>query len=115
MARCRGGGGMGVAVGVATLGSDRTHQYEEARARLSLETRLRAQGLARHLDLLGDELTRLGLRSEVDTLDENPVPERGLLRQAPEKSALFKGVAILRQDAGRIWSAPEDFLPQGCP
>jgi len=106
---------IGVALLVATLASDRTHQYEEARARLSLETRLRAQGLARHLDLLGDELTRLGLRSEVDTLDENPVPERGLLRQAHEKSALFKGVAILGQDAGRIWSEPEDFLPQGWP
>jgi len=105
---------VGIGLLVATLANDKTHQMDEARERLSVGTQLRAQHLARHLQLLDAELTRLGLRSEVDLLDANMEPERSLLRLTHEKSAFFNvGVAILGPDGQRAWSEPQTFLAQG--
>lgn len=107
---------VGIVLLVITLAADRAHQTEEARARLSLETQVRAHYLARHLHLLAEELTRLGLRSEVDLLDQNMDPERSLLRLSHEKSAFFNvGVAILDRTAKVLWSEPQTFLAEGVP
>src|SRR5262249_24611715 len=107
---------VGILLLVITLAADRDHQKEEARARLSLETELRAQYLSRHLHLLAEELTRLGLRSEVNLLHENMEPERSLLRLSHEKSTFFNvGVAILDPAGGVLWSEPQTFLASGVP
>jgi two-component system C4-dicarboxylate transport sensor histidine kinase DctB len=107
---------VGIVLLVLTLAADRAHQKDEARERLSLETQVRAHYLARHLHLLVEELTRLGLRSEVDLLDENMAPERSLLRLSHENSAVFNvGVAILDRTATVVWSEPQTFLAAGLP
>ncbi len=106
------------AVAVALLGSalftDLAHERESARGTLSLETQVRAHYLSRHLQLLAEELTRLGMRSEVNLLDENMEPERSLLRLSHEKSAFFNvGVAILGADGTLLWSEPQAFRGTG--
>jgi signal transduction histidine kinase len=101
---------------VAALVTDLGDEKEAARQTLALETQVRSYYLARHLRLLADELTRLGLRSEVDLLDENMEPERSLLRLTHEKSAFFNvGVAILSPDGEVLWSEPQTFLAGGAP
>jgi len=105
-----------VAVGllVAALATDLAYQQDVARETLLLETQVHAYYLGRHLHLLAAELSRLGLRSEVDLLDRNSEPERSLLRLTHEKSAFFNvGVAVVGQDGGVIWSEPQSFLPTG--
>src|SRR5262249_47952588 len=93
-----------------TLFTDLSHERRSAQDMLSLETQLRAHGLDRHLALLAQELTRLGLRSEVDLLDQNLEPERSLLRLSHEKSPFFNvGVAILSADGDLLWSEPQAF------
>src|SRR5262249_14923850 len=107
---------VGLVLLLTTLAIDLKQQQEEARARLSLETQLRAQYLVRHLHLLAEELTRLGLRSEVNLLDENMEPERSLLRLSHEKSTVFNvGVAILDAGGSVLWSEPQTFLAAGVP
>jgi len=99
---------------LAALATDLAHQRQTAQDMLSLETQVRSHYLTRHLQLLEDELTRLGLRSEVDLLDENMEPERSLLRLSHEKSAFFNvGVAILARDRTVMWSEPQSFLAPG--
>jgi two-component system C4-dicarboxylate transport sensor histidine kinase DctB len=106
----------GIGLLVLTLANDRAHQDDEARARISLETQLRAQYLSHHLHLLVEELTRLGLRSEVNLLDANMEPERSLLRLSHENSAFFNvGIAILDLDGRVLWSEPRPFLSEGWP
>ena len=105
-----------VALGLllVSLVTDLEHQEKTAIDMLSLETQVRSHYLTRHLQLLTDELTRLGLRSEVNLLDENMEPERSLLRLSHEKSAFFDlGVAILGRDRAVLWSEPETFLAPG--
>ena len=99
---------------VVSLATDLEHQKNIARDMLSLETQVRSHYVTRHLQLLADELTRLGMRSEVNLLDENMEPERSLLRLSHEKSAVFDvGVAILGRDRAVLWSEPETFLAPG--
>ena len=99
---------------VVSLATDLEHQKNIARDMLSLETQVRSHYLTRHLRLLADELTRLGMRSEVNLLDENMEPERSLLRLSHEKSAFFDaGVAILGRDRAVLWAEPETFLAPG--
>lgn len=94
--------------------ADRTQQRQDARETLLLQTELRAHYLARHLGLLASELRRLGLRSEVDLLDQNMEPERSLLRLSHQKSTFFNvGVAILSRDGVVVWSEPDNFLQVG--
>ena len=103
-----------VALLVSTLYTDLSHEQATARDMLSLETQVRAHYLGRHLQLLADELTRLGLRSEVDLLDENMEPERTLLRLSHEKSTFFNvGVAILGTDGTLLWSEPQTLMGLG--
>src|SRR5262249_22710110 len=86
------------------------HERESARDTLSLETQVRAHYLGRHLQLLAEELTRLGLRSEGDLLDHNLVPGRGLLRLSHQTRTLFNvGVAILDARGALLRSAPQTF------
>jgi signal transduction histidine kinase len=99
---------------LVSLATDLQHQKSIARDMLSLETQVRSHYVTRHLQLLADELTRLGMRSEVNLLDENMEPERSLLRLSHEKSAVFDvGVAILGRDRAVLWSEPETFLAPG--
>jgi two-component system C4-dicarboxylate transport sensor histidine kinase DctB len=99
---------------VVSLATDLEHQKKTALDMLSLETQVRSHYLTRHLQLLADELTRLGMRSEVNLLDENMEPERSLLRLTHEKSAFFDmGVAILDRDRAVAWSEPQTFLAPG--
>src|SRR6185295_13154292 len=99
---------------VVSLATDLEHQKRTAVDMLSLETQVRSHYLTRHLELLADELTRLGMRSEVDLLDQNMEPERSLLRLSHEKSAVFDvGVAILGRDRAVLWSEPQTFLASG--
>ncbi len=96
---------------LTALVTDLAHEKSALREVLSLETQVRAHYLSRHLQLLAGELTRLGLRSEVNLLDENLEPERSLLRLSHEKSAFFDvGVAILGPDGERIWAEPQTFV-----
>jgi len=99
---------------VVVLATDLTHQKNLARETLLLETEVRAYYLGRNLRQLASELTRLGLRSEVNLLDQNVEPERGLLRLTHERSAFFNvGVAVVGADGVLVWSEPENFLPRG--
>lgn len=104
---------LSVALLVVTLASDLRHDEHQLQQRLVLETDVRAHALAQHLDLLVKELQRLGLRAEIDPLDENSAPERRLLEIAHQKSTFFNvGVAILGPDGSISWGEPNDFLPR---
>jgi signal transduction histidine kinase len=114
MAIYLGTAGVAVVLLVATVTADRAHEREWAQETLSLETQVRAHALGRHLELLAREINRLGLRSEVDLLDDNMEPERSLLRLTHERSAFFNvGVAILGSDGAVLWSEPQTFLATG--
>jgi signal transduction histidine kinase len=94
--------------------TDLSHQKAELRERLSLETQVRAQYFTRYLEQLSEELTRLGTRSEVNLLDQNLEPERGLLRLTQQGSPFFTvGVAILDADGVVLWSEPATFQTNG--
>src|SRR5438445_3482156 len=99
---------------VGAPATDFSHQQDLARQTLLMETEVRAYYLARHLHTLALELTRLGLRSEVNLLDQNVEPERSLLNLTHEKSAFFNvGVAVIGPDGTLVWSVPENFLRPG--
>src|SRR5882724_7966819 len=103
-----------VALLVGALATDLTHQKDLARETLLLETQVRAHYMAAHLRQLAAELIRLGLRSEVNLLDQNNEPERSLLKLAHEKSSFFNvGVAVVGPDGTLVWSEPQDFLERG--
>ena len=97
---------------VGALITDLTHQKDLARDTLLLETEVRAHYLGIHLAQLAAELSRLGLRSEVNLLDQNNEPERSLLRLAHERSSFFNvGVAVVGPDGVLVRAEPEGFLP----
>ncbi len=103
-----------VALLIAALATDLTHQKDLARETLLLETEVRAHYIGAHLHQLAAELIRLGLRSEVNLLDQNIEPERSLLRLAHEKSSFFNvGVAVVGPDGTLLWSEPQNFLERG--
>jgi signal transduction histidine kinase len=100
-----------IAVLVAGLVTDRRYDEERSEQRLLLETQARARYLGHHLRLLSEELRRLGLRTEVDLLDDNLAPERRLLALAHEDSTFFNlGVAILDAQGSVLWAQPQAFL-----
>ncbi len=105
--------GVAVLLLVSALETDRQHQEATARDTLLLGTETRAHFLSRELGLLASELRRLGLRSEVDLLDQNMAPEQSLLRLSHEKSTFFNvGVAIVDPDGKVVWALPS-FLATG--
>jgi len=109
-----GGAAVGISLLVGVLVTDLSFQTDTARDNLLLETQTRAHYFGRELGLLASELRRLGLRSEVNLLDENLAPEQSLLRLSHEKSAFFNvGVAIVDLQGKVLWSVPADFLPAG--
>ena len=111
-----GAASLAIVLLLVALFTDLEHEREQARSTLSLATQVRAHYVAHHLQLLRNELVRLGLRSEVDLLDENMAPERDLLRLAHEKSTFFNaGTAILDARGAVIWSEPRTFLTLGLP
>ena len=102
---------VGISLLVAAVLTDKAHEEDQTRERLLLETDVRAHSLAQHLGLLVEELRRLGLRSEVDLLDQNLAPEKSLLQLSHEKSTFFNlGVAILDPRGTVLWTEPRDFL-----
>src|SRR5215813_9989666 len=109
-------GAAAVAIGllVAAAVTDMSHEEATARDTLLLDTETRSHSLGRELGLLAGELRRLGLRSEVDLLDQNMAPEESLLRLSHEKSTFFNvGVGIIDRNGVVLWSLPATFLPQG--
>lgn len=105
---------LALALLVVSLVTDLAHEQDQLRERLLLETVEREHFLAQHLNLLVQELRRLGLRSEVDLFDETLAPERSLLRLAHDKSTFFNlGVAILDREGALVWAEPQSFLPPG--
>jgi two-component system C4-dicarboxylate transport sensor histidine kinase DctB len=99
---------------VIALVTDKTHDEEQIREQLQLQTDVRAQSLGQRLALLGDELRRLSQRAEVDLRDQDLAPEKSLLQLSHERSAFFNvGVAILDRTGSVIWSEPEAFLMRG--
>lgn len=99
---------------IVALVTDLSHEKNAVRNMLLRETELRAQYFAWYLGLLENELHRLGLRSEVDLLDEDMGPERSLLELAHNKSTFFNvGVAIIGADGTVAWSEPRSFLTPG--
>lgn len=96
---------------LAAVVTDKSHTDEQTGEQLLLETEIRAHRLTDRLTLLVEELQRLGLRSEVDLLDQSLEPERELLAMAHEGSLLFNlGVAILDRDGRSLWAQPESFI-----
>jgi signal transduction histidine kinase len=106
-----GAASVAVALLVAMLFSDRNYDELQTKNRVLLETQVRAHYLSRHLDLLVEELQRLGLRSEINLLDHNMEPERMLLRITHSHSTFFNlGVAIVSRDGEVLWGEPRAFL-----
>ncbi|MFO0758801.1 MAG: HAMP domain-containing sensor histidine kinase [Byssovorax sp.] len=105
-----GASAVAVSLLFASLLTDKDHEEEQVREHLLLETEVRAHSLGQHLGLLVEELRRLGLRSEVNMLDQDLSPEKNLLQLAHEKSTFFNlGVAILGARGEVLWSEPSDF------
>lgn len=99
---------------LVALFTDRTHEEDQTGESLLLATTVRAHSLGMHLGLLVGELRRLGLRAEVDLLDQDLAPEKSLLHISHAKSTFFNlGVAILGQKGDVVWSEPQDFLARG--
>lgn len=99
---------------VVALVTDQAHEEGQTTERLLLETDVRAHSLGQHLGLLVEELRRLGLRSEVDLLDQNLAPEKSLLQLSHERSTFFNlGIAILSPKGTVLWTEPRDFMIDG--
>jgi signal transduction histidine kinase len=97
---------------LATVITDKSHNDELAEQHLLLETEVLAHRIGDHLALRLEELRRLGLRAEVNLLDQSLDPERALLDMAHQDSPLFNlGVAILDGDGRALWAEPRAFLP----
>jgi signal transduction histidine kinase len=96
---------------VVALATDQANEERIARDTMALSTEVRSDYFARHLGLLASELRRLGLRSEINLLDQNLEPEQSLLRLSHSKSTFFNvGVAILDVNGRVLWSEPQTFL-----
>lgn len=101
---------------VAFLFADLAQERDQIRANLLTEVETRETYLRRHLALLLQELRRLALRSEVDSLDQNQSPEQRLLQVSHEGSTFFNlGVAIVDQDGAVTASMPQEFMARGRP
>jgi two-component system C4-dicarboxylate transport sensor histidine kinase DctB len=102
-----------LALVVGVLTTERSHEEDQLRDQLFAEANLRGHYLVRYLDLLVQQLRRLGLRSEVSLLDKNLQPERSLVSLSHQRSTAFNlGVAILGTDGQVLWEEPEHFLPR---
>ena len=103
-------GALALVVGVLT--TERSHEEDQVRDQLLAEANLRGHYFVRYLDLLVQQLRRLGLRSEVPLLDQNLQPEKSLVSLSHQRSTAFNlGVAILGIDGRVLWQEPEHFLP----
>ena len=101
-----------LALVVGVLTTERSHEEEQQRDQLLAEASLRGHYLVRYLDLLVQQLRRLGLRSEVSLLDQNLQPEKSLVSLSHQRSTAFNlGIAILGTDGRVLWQEPEPFLP----
>jgi signal transduction histidine kinase len=101
-------------VAIALLVTDLSHEQEQLREGLRRQVEQREDSLRRHLATLVQELRRLGLRSEVDLLDQNLSPEKGLLELSHRGSSFFNlGVAIVDARGLVMWTEPQNFLPAG--
>ncbi|HSU39019.1 MAG TPA: cache domain-containing protein, partial [Polyangiaceae bacterium] len=102
-----------LALVVGVLTTERSHEEDQLREQLLAEANLRGHYLVRYLDLLVQQLRRLGLRSDVSLLDQNFAPERSLVTLSHQKGTFFNlGLAILGVDGQVLWEGPEHFLPR---
>jgi two-component system C4-dicarboxylate transport sensor histidine kinase DctB len=99
---------------VTAVATDQANEEKNARHTLTLTSEVRSEYFSRHLALLASELRRLGLRSELNLLDQSMEPEQSLLRLSHSKSTFFNvGVAILNTDGTTMWSEPQSFMEPG--
>jgi two-component system C4-dicarboxylate transport sensor histidine kinase DctB len=102
-----------LALVIGVLTTERSHEEEQLREQLLAEANLRGHYLVRYLDLLVQQLRRLGLRSDVDLLDQSLAPERSLVALSHQRGTFFNlGLAILSGDGQVLWQGPEHFLPR---
>jgi signal transduction histidine kinase len=102
-----------LALVIGVLTTERSHEEDQVRDQLLAEANLRGHYLVRYLDLLVQQLRRLGLRSEVNLLDQNLQPEKSLVSLSHQRSTAFNlGVAILGTDGRVLWQEPDHFLPR---
>jgi two-component system C4-dicarboxylate transport sensor histidine kinase DctB len=102
-----------LALVVGMLTTERSHEEDQLREQLLAEANLRGHYLVRYLDLLVQQLRRLGLRSDVNLLDQNLAPEKSLVTLSHQKGTFFNlGLAILGGDGQVLWEGPEHFLPR---
>jgi two-component system C4-dicarboxylate transport sensor histidine kinase DctB len=102
-----------LALVVGVLTTERSHEEDQLREGLLAEANLRGHYLVRYLDLLVQQLRRLGLKSDVDLLDQNLAPERSLVTLSHQRGTFFNlGLAILNLDGQVLWEGPEHFLPR---
>jgi len=109
-----GAAAVAVTMLIVSIMDDRAYHERQIRENLLLQTQVQAFYLGKELDHLAGEMRRLGLRSEVDLLDQNLAPERSLLSLTHAKSAFFNaGIAILGVGGEVLWSEPQNFLAPG--
>lgn len=102
-----------LALVIGVLTTERSHEEDQLREQLLAEANLRGHYLVRYLDLLVQQLRRLGLRSDVNLLDQSLAPERSLVNLSHQRGAFFNlGLAILSADGQVLWEGPEHFLPR---
>lgn len=94
--------------------TDYHHETSQIVASLALQNEVRAQYIAQHMSLLGDELERLARRQEVNLDDHDLKPEESLLDFTHRESTFFNaGVAIVARDGTVLYADPAGFLPTG--
>lgn len=96
---------------VALLATEFAHTRDQTREHLLVGVHEREHQLSHSLALLAQELRRLGMRSEIDLLDQNLGPEKSLLQLSHQRSTFFNlGVAIVGVDGSVLWAEPPTFL-----
>ncbi|HVU05637.1 MAG TPA: sensor histidine kinase [Polyangiaceae bacterium] len=97
---------------LAAVLTDKAHNDEQSEAQFLLETEVLAHRLNDHLTLVVDELTRIGLRAEIDLSDADLGPERALL-DAHQDSPLFGlGASVLDESGNVLFANPPEFMAE---
>jgi signal transduction histidine kinase len=108
-----GAAAVAISLLVVEVASDRAYEAQQAKERLLLDTEVRADFFTKQLDAMETELRKLGLRSEVNLLDQDMKPEESLLKLFHDLSTFYNaGVAVLDTE-GRIAWQPPDFPATG--
>lgn len=109
-----GAAAIALVVVVAFLLTELAHEEAQLRQQVLFELDQQERYLDHHLALLTQELRRLGMRPEVDLLDQDLAPEQSLLDLAHQRSTFFNlGIALVGAQDAVQWAEPPTFLPVG--